>query len=70
MSASPPKATLLLRSSEMTRWATSGSDARSLDYFVSAGEQHGWQLETKTSSGLEIDHQFNFRWLFDWQVSR
>src|SRR2546429_8677750 len=40
------------------------------DHLVSAAKQRGWQLETKSLGGLEVDDQFEFSLLVKGDVSR
>jgi hypothetical protein len=42
----------------------------SLDHLVGAAEQREWHSDAKRPGGLEIDDQFDFRGLMDWQVGR
>jgi hypothetical protein len=38
----------------------------SLDYLSGAQHHHGWNRQTKSLGGFEVDHQFEFGWLLDW----
>jgi hypothetical protein len=40
------------------------------DYLVGPSEDHWGQSDAKRTRGLEVDHQFEFRWLLDGQVTR
>jgi hypothetical protein len=56
-----PKATQLLRGSEMTRWAKSRLSALQqnsvlFDHFVGAGNERSWKFEAECLRGPEIDH--------------
>ena len=42
--------------------------AHSFDDLVGAGEK-GWEREAKRLGRLEVDHQFEFRGLLDWNIA-
>src|SRR5215211_3039160 len=80
MSAMPPIATELIRLGDLTRCATSGLMHRSnycasncntsFDNFVGEGHQHRRHVEAERLGGLEIDDEFELRWLLDWNIRR
>ena len=46
------------------------TSAASLDHLVGGDKQSLWYLDAERLGGLEIDEQFDFRGLLDWQVRR
>src|SRR5829696_4303385 len=44
--------------------------AASLDHLVGTGEEGGWDSDAESEGGLEIDDQFELRWLLNRQIAR
>src|SRR5215813_3230341 len=50
--------------------AARGPSTPSFNYLVGAGEEHGRHSEANGVRGLQVDHKFELRRKFDWQLSR
>ena len=49
--------------------SNNGSDPRSFDHFVGAGEQRRWDGEAERLSGLEVDDKLEPGRLLDWKIA-
>ena len=49
-------------------WRHTHTGRTSFDHLVGAGEQRGWNFDTKRLGGLEIDDRLELGWLFDREI--
>src|SRR6516225_645777 len=55
---------------KMRRITRAVSSSRSFDDLVGDGNQFAWNLEAKRLGGLEVDGQFELRWLLNGKIGR